>query len=236
MDSSSKPSYARDLWDSHGIKMIKERINKTEKSMKSLQTFFNDISSQAFRNSQVYHKLPTYNVSSVEFGTLKFILDRYGELIETMSKNEEILGSKLRTQCYNKLQNEMDIITKINHKLISELKNYNNSLDKEKKVLKKAKKVYDEAKKVYLQVERQLKNEKDILNNCKIQPNLSNKINQIENNILSLQTTLKQKKSLSREALESYIKAVSVYRGFRQKYDASTSQILDQLEANGIII
>ena len=33
-----------------------------------------------------------------------------------------------------------------------------------------------------------------------------------------------------REQLEQYIRAVSVYRGFRLKYDSATSTVLDQLE------
>ena len=34
------PSYARDLWDNHGLKVISERIKRDEKAIKSLQNYF----------------------------------------------------------------------------------------------------------------------------------------------------------------------------------------------------
>ena len=40
MISEQPPSYARDLWDSHGLKVISERIKRDEKAMKSLQNYF----------------------------------------------------------------------------------------------------------------------------------------------------------------------------------------------------
>ena len=38
--NETPPSYARDLWDSHGLKVISERIKRDEKAMKSLQNYF----------------------------------------------------------------------------------------------------------------------------------------------------------------------------------------------------
>ena len=75
------PSYSRDLWDIHGIKMISERIDKSKKAMKSLRDFFQDSANMSFRNASTMHKLTTMNISQSEFGTLKFVQDRYCELI-----------------------------------------------------------------------------------------------------------------------------------------------------------
>lgn len=75
------PSYSRDMWDSHGVKMISERIDKSKKSMKQLRDFFQDAANMSFRNAQTTHKLQSMNISTSEFGTLKFVEDRYSELI-----------------------------------------------------------------------------------------------------------------------------------------------------------
>ena len=75
------PSYSRDMWDSHGVKMISERIDKAKKSMKQLRDFFQDAANMSFRNAQTTGKLNSMNVGQHEFGTLKFVEDRYCELI-----------------------------------------------------------------------------------------------------------------------------------------------------------
>ena len=79
------PSYSRDMWDNHGIKMITERIDKSRKSMKQLRDFFQDAANMSFRNAGITHKLQSMNTEGTEFGTLKFVEDRYCELIGTSS-------------------------------------------------------------------------------------------------------------------------------------------------------
>ena len=75
------PSYSRDMWDPHGVKMISDRIEKTKKSMKQLRDFFQDIANMSFRNASTMHKLQSIEVGKSEFGTLKFVTDRFAELI-----------------------------------------------------------------------------------------------------------------------------------------------------------
>eukprot|EP01084_Bolivina_argentea_P138863 244380_1 len=174
------PSYSRDMWDSHGVKMISERIEKTKKSMKQLRDFFQDIANMSFRNASTMHKLQSLNVGNSEFGTLKFVTDRYSELIETMSKNEEILGSKLRTQCYQKLNDQINRISRVNTKLLSDLNNWQKTLEKEQKKLRKCKQSYDEKKRQCLAVIKALKIEKEHLNNIKNNQYHLNKAPQIE--------------------------------------------------------
>eukprot|EP01084_Bolivina_argentea_P238347 400442_1 len=224
------PSYSRDLWDAHGIKMIAERIDKAKKSMKHLRDFFQDSANMSFRNAQTTHKLQGYKIGDDEFGTLKFVEDRYCELIETMSKNEQILGSKVRTQCYQKLNDQITRIGRVNSKLLSDLNGWTKSLEREQKKLRKAKQSYDEKKRQSLAVAKALKLEKEHLNTIKGNQTQLNKAPQIESNIMSLQQKCKHTASQSRDQLENYIAAVSHYRGFRVKYDSSTSTLLDQLE------
>jgi len=224
------PSYSRDMWDNHGIEMIKERIDKSRKSMKQLRDFFQDAANMSFRNAQTTHKLQSMNTDSVEFGTLKFVEDRYCELIETMSKNEEILGSKIRTQCYQKLHDQIHRIQRVNTKLLSDLGHWQKSLEREQKKLRRAKQSYDDKKRQCLAVEKALNLEKDHLNAVKGNPSQMNKAPQIESNIMSMQQKVKGMQAQHREQLDHYIKAVSVYRGFRLKYDSATSTVLDQLE------
>ena len=78
------PSYSRDMWDPHGVKMISERIDKAKKSMKQLRDFFQDAANMSFRNAQTTGKLQQLNIAQNEFGTLKFVEDRYCELIGNM--------------------------------------------------------------------------------------------------------------------------------------------------------
>jgi len=224
------PSYSRDMWDNHGIKMITERIEKSKKSMKQFRDHFQDSANMSFRNAQITHKLQSTNNENTEFGTLKFVEDRYRELIETMSKNEEILGSKIRTQCYQKLSDQIHRIQRVNAKLLSDLGNWQKSLEREQKKLRKAKQTYDDKKKQCLAVEKALRVEKEHLNSVKGNQSAMSKAPQIESNIMSLQQKAKGMQSQSREQLDHYIKAVSVYRGFRLKYDSATSTVLDQLE------
>ena len=139
-----------------------------------------------------------------------------------MSKNEEILGSKVRTQCYQTLNDQINRIQKVNNKLLSDLNGWQKSLEREQKKLRKAKQSYDEKKKQCLAVIKTLKMEKEHLNEVKATNNL-NKLPQIESNIMSLQQKCKHMQSQSREQLDNYIRAVSLYRGFRIKYDAQTS-------------
>jgi len=65
------------------------------------------------------------------------------------------------------------------------------------------------------------------LNAVKANPNQISKAPQIESNIMSLQQKVKGMQTQHREQLDLYIKAVSVYRGFRLKYDSATSTVLD---------
>ena len=148
-----------------------------------------------------------------------------------MSKNEEILGSKIRTQCYQKLNDQINRISRVNTKLLSDLNQWQKSLEREQKKLRKAKQNYDEKKRQSLAVMKALKIEKENLNLIKgNQTQLKTKAQQIESNIMSLQQKSKHMQMQSREQLDNYIKAVSIYRGFRFKYDSATSTLLDQLE------
>lgn len=147
-----------------------------------------------------------------------------------MSKNEEILGSKIRTQCYQKLNDQINRISRVNTKILSDLQQWQKSLDKEQRKLRKAKQSYDEKKRQCLAVQKALKIEKENLNQIKGNQSQLNKAPQIESNIMSLQQKCKHMQAQSREQLDNYIRAVSVYRGFRLKYDSSTSTLLDQLE------
>eukprot|EP00484_Ammonia_sp_Unknown_P001339 CAMPEP_0197020542 /NCGR_PEP_ID=MMETSP1384-20130603/1356_1 /TAXON_ID=29189 /ORGANISM="Ammonia sp." /LENGTH=709 /DNA_ID=CAMNT_0042448193 /DNA_START=39 /DNA_END=2168 /DNA_ORIENTATION=+ len=227
---TGQPSYSRDMWDVHGVKMISERIERSKKAMKSLRDFFQDAANMSFKNAQTQHKLQSLNIGQSEFGTLKFVEDRYCELIETMSKNEEILGSKIKTQCCQKLSDQISRISRVNTKLLADLQGWQKSLEREQKKLRKAKQSYDEKKRQTLAVIKALKTEKEHLNAIKGNQSQLNKAPQIESNIMSLQQKCKHMQAQSREQLENYIKAVSVYRGFRLKYDSSTSTLLDQLE------
>eukprot|EP00485_Elphidium_margaritaceum_P004995 CAMPEP_0202691800 /NCGR_PEP_ID=MMETSP1385-20130828/6409_1 /ASSEMBLY_ACC=CAM_ASM_000861 /TAXON_ID=933848 /ORGANISM="Elphidium margaritaceum" /LENGTH=670 /DNA_ID=CAMNT_0049347253 /DNA_START=38 /DNA_END=2050 /DNA_ORIENTATION=- len=228
---SGGPSYSRDMWDTHGVKMITERIDRSKKSMKSLRDFFQSSADTSFTNAKTTHKLQAMNIGEAEFGTLKFVEERYGELIETMSKNEEILGSKIRTQCYQKLSDQITRITRVNTKLLGDLASWQKSLEREQKKLRKAKQSYDEKKKQTLAVHKALQQEKEHLTAMKDSPSQSsNKIPQVEANVMALQQKYKSMQTQSREQLEQYIKAVAIYRGFRLNYDSSTSVLLDQME------
>ena len=147
-----------------------------------------------------------------------------------MSKNEEILGSKIRTQCYQKLSDQIHRIQRVNTKLLSDLGHWQKSLEREQKKLRKAKQLYDDKKRQCLAVEKALSLEKDHLSSVKGNASQMSKAPQIESNIMSLQQKAKGMQSQHREQLDHYIKAVSVYRGFRLKYDSATSTVLDQLE------
>eukprot|EP01084_Bolivina_argentea_P194171 333124_1 len=146
-----KPSYSGDLSDDHGIKMISERIARTGRTMKHLRDFFQDSANMSFINAQTLHKLQMMNIGQSEFGTLKFIIDRYSELIETSSKNAEILGSKIRTPCYQKLSDEINRISNQNTKLLSDLQQWQKSMDKEEKKLSSAKWWYNPESEKYIQ-------------------------------------------------------------------------------------
>merc|ERR1719427_1483941 len=147
-----------------------------------------------------------------------------------MSKNEEILGSKIRTQCYQKLSDQIHRIQRVNTKLLSDLGHWQKSLEREQKKLRRAKHNYDDKKRQCLAVEKALNLEKEHLNAVKANPNQLSKAPQIESNIMSLQQKVKGMQTQHREQLDLYIKAVSVYRGFRLKYDSATSTVLDQLD------
>merc|ERR1719204_63567 len=180
------PSYSRDMWDAHGIKKISERIDKERRGMKQIRDFFQDAANMSFRNAQITHKLQSLDTEAAEYGTLKFVEDRYCELIETMSKNEEILGSKIRTQCYQKLHDQINRIQRVNTKLLSDLSAWQKSLEREQKKLRKAKQAYDDRKRQSLAVAKALKLEKEHLNAVKLSEQL-HKAAQIESNIMSLQ-------------------------------------------------
>eukprot|EP01084_Bolivina_argentea_P088351 159529_1 len=100
----------------------------------------------AFRNAQTLHKLQTMNIGQCEFGTLKFVEDRYSELVETTSTNEEILGSKIRTQCYQKLKDQITRISKVNTSLLSQLSSWQKSLLREQKNFHKAEQLFNKKK------------------------------------------------------------------------------------------
>ena len=206
----------------------------------------------SFRNASTMHKLQSIEIGKSEFGTLKFVTDRYAELIgifinlylrfcdyillfyyaETMSKNEEILGSKIRTQCYQKLNDQITKISKINTRILSDLTSLQKLLEKEQKKCRKSKHNYDEKKRQCLAVIKALKIEKEHLNSVKGKGGQSmlNKGPQIESNIMSLQQKCKHMQSQSHIQLDLYIKSVSIYRGFRLKYDNQSIILLDQLE------
>eukprot|EP01083_Nonionella_stella_P043380 117023_1 len=84
-----------------------------------------------------------------------------------MSKNEEILGSKIRTQCYQKLSDQIQRINKVNTSLLSQLSSWQKSLEREQKKLRKCKQSYDEKKRQCLAVIKALKIEKEHLNSIK---------------------------------------------------------------------
>jgi len=178
------PSYSQDLWDPHGFKVITERIEKEKKMMKNLSNFFQSVSEMSFGDSKTLHKLSSIKLGETEFGTLKFVTDRFTELIEITSKNEEILGSKLRTQCFQKLNDHISRLQRINTKLLNDLSTWHKSLEKEQKKLNKARELYEEKKKQIAIVEHQLITENHHLTN---KQNPDRNIPEIEKKIGELQ-------------------------------------------------
>ena len=152
----------------------------------------------AFNDHSVLHKITTQNFSEYELGTMKFSLDRFVELIDTMARNHEILGSKFRTNCQQKLNEQIKRFDKINSKLLGDVNNWHKSLQKEHKILMRAEQHYHEKRKQQIKEELNLKNENlkyiefkktnkitDTKNLAKTENNLEkiSKISQYENNI-----------------------------------------------------
>lgn len=119
--------YALNMWDDHGIKTIQQRVKKSMKSMKQLLDFFQEIANMQFKNSTIFEKYPNNTISENEAGTTKFILDKYASVQETESQNTKILGSKISANCYQKLNDEINRISKLNTTLTTELLKWNNT-------------------------------------------------------------------------------------------------------------
>ncbi|ETO17144.1 hypothetical protein RFI_20189 [Reticulomyxa filosa] len=221
----------------------KKKTNKKKKK---------DSAKNSFSTSQTMAKFSTLPCAQHEIGTMNFSLTRFTELIETMSKNEEILGCKFRTICQQKMSEQIKRFEKLNNSLLTDLTNWHKQLEKESKQLAKAQQNYEEKKKQVLAVEQSLKienqkfqtySEKQMRTKQKKQNKKKNahthihiyiQIPQAQNNIITLENKRTHLRAQSREALDEYITAVSGHRSFRIRFDTSTSSILDKLERTGL--
>ncbi|ETO07213.1 hypothetical protein RFI_30180, partial [Reticulomyxa filosa] len=75
---------------------------------------------------------------------------------ETIGKKEEILASKVRTNCQQKLTDQMKRFDKVNNKLLNDLNNEDKNSQKEVKALARAQQNYDEKKRQVIAAEESL--------------------------------------------------------------------------------
>merc|ERR1719384_572337 len=129
------------MFDADGIKMIRDKITKSQNAMTALTEFFHNVSEMMYGNSSITQQLQSKNISECEWGTMKNATAKYCELINTMSKNQEIAGNKMRQQCYIKLKDEMNTIQQRNTKTISALKQWQNKYHAERETLQNGKKL-----------------------------------------------------------------------------------------------